>query len=162
MIGIGYDSHRLKKGHPLIIGGVHIESEFGAVSHSDGDALLHALCDALLGAAGLGDIGEHFPDNDTKYKDTESKHFVNVVVKMLKEKKYEIVNIDSSVILETPKLKAFKESIRKNIATLCKIPIERVNVKAKTNEKIGFIGRSEGIAAFCVCQLQKKNSDVHK
>ncbi len=155
MTGFGYDSHRLAEGRKLIIGGIIIESDKGTIAHSDGDVLLHALVDATLGAAGLGDIGEHFPDTGMKYKNADSGSFVKDTIMLLKENSYRLVNIDATVILEKPKLSQYKDKIRQNVAELCGLPAERVNIKAKTNEKMGFTGSSEGIAAFCVCEIEK-------
>jgi len=160
MVGFGYDSHKLTAGRKLMLGGVLIDTEFGALAHSDGDTLLHALCDALLGAAGLGDIGEHFPDTDPQFKDADSKLFVKKIIDILDKKALRIVNVDTTILLEKPKLKDYKQVIRQSIADLCKIPFERVNIKAKTNEKMGFVGSSEGIAAFCICELQQKGTDL--
>jgi 2-C-methyl-D-erythritol 2,4-cyclodiphosphate synthase len=153
MVGLGYDSHRLAEGEELILGGVKIESNIGTVAHSDGDALFHALVDAILGAAALGDIGEHFPDTDPKYKNADSSIFVKDAIKLIEEKGLRLVNIDATIMLEKPKLSAYKEAIRKNIADICHLPLERVNIKAKSGEKIGFVGRSEGVAAMCVCEI---------
>ncbi len=154
MIGFGYDIHKLAKGESLILGGVPVESDVGTAAHSDGDVILHALCDALLGAAGLGDIGEHFPDNDPQYKNADSTRFVKEIMGMI-ENSFAIVNIDITVVLEKPKLSAYKKAIREMIAELCGISAERVNIKAATNEKMGFIGRGEGIAAFCISELSR-------
>lgn len=155
MVGFGYDSHRLEAGQKLIIGGISIESELGTIAHSDGDALLHALCDALLGAAGEGDIGELFPDTNPIYKDADSGQFVREAVRRLSEKHLKIVNIDATVILERPKLSHYKPEIKQNVAELCSIKPEQVNIKAKTNEKMGFTGRSEGIAVYCICEIKE-------
>jgi 2-C-methyl-D-erythritol 2,4-cyclodiphosphate synthase len=158
MVGFGYDSHRLEVGRKLIIGGVDIESSVGAVAHSDGDVLLHALCDALLGAAGLGDIGMHFPDSDLKYKDADSSIFVNKIMQMLSEKSYKIINIDATVLLEKIRLSPYKDPIKRKIAELCNLSNDKVNIKAKTNEGMGFVGTSEGIAAYCICEIQNFQS----
>lgn len=155
MIGFGYDVHRLENGRKLILGGVLVDADFGTIAHSDGDALVHALMDSLLGAAGLGDIGEHFPDTDNRYKDADSMLMLNDTLIMIEKAGFKIVNIDTLIQLEKPKLKQFKEQIRENLAMSCKIDIQRVNIKAGTNEKMGFIGRSEGIGVFCVCLLEK-------
>ncbi|MGA2297045.1 MAG: 2-C-methyl-D-erythritol 2,4-cyclodiphosphate synthase [FCB group bacterium] len=160
MVGFGYDSHKLVPGRKLLLGGVLIESESGAMAHSDGDTLLHALCDALLGAAGLGDIGELFPDSEIKYKDADSKIFVKEIIGLLKKKSLNIVNIDVTILLEKPKLNKYKQAIRQSISELCKIPFDRVNIKAKTNEGMGFVGHSEGIAVYCICEIQTKGSDL--
>jgi 2-C-methyl-D-erythritol 2,4-cyclodiphosphate synthase len=156
MVGFGYDCHKLVPGNKLILAGIHVESEFATIAHSDGDVVLHALCDALLGAGGLGDIGEHFPDTDPKYKDSDSSIFVLEVLSMLEEKNLEIINIDITVILEKPKLKDYKLKMKENLASLCSIELERVNVKAKTSEKLGFAGRSEGVEAFVICEIKNK------
>lgn len=156
MVGLGYDSHRFAEGESLIIGGVKIPCEFGTVAHSDGDALLHALIDSLLGASALGDIGELFPDNDAKYKNADSGKLTEEVIKIIYEKGYEIVNIDATIVLEKPKLKEYKPKMKKRIAELCRIDESQVNIKAKTNEKLGFTGRSEGIACYSICQLERK------
>ncbi len=157
MIGLGYDCHRLKLGKGLVIGGVFIQCEYEYISHSDGDVLLHSLCDALLGACGLGDIGEYFPDDDNRFKDMDSSYFVLEIMKILNEKNYQIVNIDCTVILEKPKLKQYKEQIKNNIAKLCNINPNQINIKAKTSEKMGFVGRLEGIEAFTICELKADN-----
>lgn len=156
MVGFGFDSHRLVEGRKLLIGGVLIESPVGALAHSDGDVLLHALCDALLGAAGMGDIGMYFPDSDLSFKDADSSIFVKQIVGKLSENLYKIINIDATIILEKPKLSKYKDSIKKKIAENCKIQENQVNIKAKTNEGMGLVGKSEGISAYCVCQLSNK------
>lgn len=153
MIGIGYDSHRLKKGGRLIIGGIEIESEFGTIAHSDGDVLIHSLVDAILGAMAAGDIGELFPDTDIKYKDYNSVLFLEKVVELIKYKRLKIVNIDTVIILESIKISKYKPMIREKIASICGIEFNRVSIKAKTNELMGFIGRGEGLAAITVCEL---------
>ena len=158
MTGFGYDSHRLAEGEELILGGVKIPGNIGTIAHSDGDALLHALCDAILGAAALGDIGEHFPDSDPKYKNAGSSFFVKEAVKMMKKKGLKLINIDASIILEKPKLSPYKEAMRQAIADICEISKEYVNIKAKTNEKMGFTGRGEGVAAYCVVQAGENMS----
>ena len=155
MVGFGYDCHKLSKGEKLILGGIAIESEFGTIAHSDGDVVFHALCDALLGAGGLGDIGEHFPDTDEKYEGTESSKFVIAALKLLDEKQFKLVNIDITIILEKPKLSVYKQKIREKIAGICSLGIDRVNVKAKTSEKLGFAGRMEGIETYCVCEIKE-------
>ncbi|MCS7177605.1 MAG: 2-C-methyl-D-erythritol 2,4-cyclodiphosphate synthase [Candidatus Kapabacteria bacterium] len=154
MVGFGYDVHRLVDGGKLVIGGVEIPSPKGVLAHSDGDVLLHALCDALLGAAGLGDIGEHFPDSDPAYRGVSSRVFVERVVGLLAEQGYRVVNVDVTVVLQQPKIAPYREAMRHTIAELCRIPVERVSVKATTPEHLGFVGREEGIAAFCVCEIQ--------
>jgi 2-C-methyl-D-erythritol 2,4-cyclodiphosphate synthase len=154
MVGIGYDVHKLQEGESLVLGGIDIDSPLGTIAHSDGDVILHALCDALFGAAGLGDIGEHFPDTDPRFKNAPSKIFLEYAIELLKEHGYKPVNIDISLILEAPKIKPYKDAMRKEIASLCNLPYQRVSVKATTNEKIGFAGRLEGVAAMCVCMIE--------
>ncbi len=156
MTGIGWDLHRLERGGKLIIGGVSVVSDYGTVAHSDGDVLLHALTDALLGAAALGDIGEHFPDSDPAFKGMDSSFFVKGAMQMIALKNLVPVNVDCVVVLQEPKLKDYKESIRKNLQQLTGLPAERVNVKAKTSEKVGPCGNLEAIEAWCVVELKEK------
>lgn len=153
-IGHGYDVHKLTENRNLILGGVNIPWSKGLLGHSDADVLLHAVMDALLGAAALGDIGKLFPDTDEAYKDADSIELLKSVCKRIKEKGYEIVNIDSTVIAQKPKLKPYIEEMRNNIAAACKINIDNVNVKATTEEHLGFTGREEGISAHAVCIIQ--------
>ena len=155
MVGLGYDVHRLAEGESLILGGVRIESPIGTVAHSDGDVLLHALCDAILGAAGLGDIGEHFPDTDTKWKNADSTRFVTADVEMITEQQLQLVNVDVTLVLESPKILPYKQQMRSTIALLCGLPEQRVNLKATTSEKLGFVGNKEGVQAYAICQLQE-------
>ncbi len=152
-IGHGYDLHKLTENRKLILGGVDIPYEKGLLGHSDADVLLHAISDALLGAAALGDIGKHFPDTDEKYKGADSILLLKDVCRMLVEKGYSIQNIDSTVIAQAPKLKPYIEQMRKNIAEACNINIDQVNVKATTEEKLGFTGSGEGISAHAVCLI---------
>ncbi|MEE1077234.1 MAG: 2-C-methyl-D-erythritol 2,4-cyclodiphosphate synthase [Acutalibacteraceae bacterium] len=152
-IGHGYDVHKLTENRKLILGGVDIPYEKGLLGHSDADVLLHAISDALLGAAALGDIGKHFPDTDEKYKGADSILLLKDVCRMLVEKGYSIQNIDSTVIAQAPKLKPYIEQMRKNIAEACNINIDQVNVKATTEEKLGFTGSGEGISAHAVCLI---------
>ncbi|MGB9770615.1 MAG: 2-C-methyl-D-erythritol 2,4-cyclodiphosphate synthase [Candidatus Kapaibacteriota bacterium] len=154
MVGFGYDSHRLDKGRKLYLGGILVDEEIGAIAHSDGDVVLHSLIDAILGAFGLGDIGEHFPDTDPRYKNISSRLLLEEVLKKIALMNARIVNIDITIIYELKKISKFKQQIRQNIANICGLEINKVNIKAKTNEKMGFIGRGEGIAAFCVCQIE--------
>lgn len=158
MVGIGNDLHRLEKGLPLIIGGVKIESELGCVAHSDGDVLFHALTDALLGAIGAGDIGELFPDTDSANKNADSSIFVKKALEFVENRKMQIVNIDCIVMLQTPKLSPYKQIIKQNVASICGISIEQVNIKAKTGEKLGHIGNSLGIESLCIVQLKSMNN----
>jgi 2-C-methyl-D-erythritol 2,4-cyclodiphosphate synthase len=153
-IGQGFDVHQLVEGRRCVIGGVDIPHEKGLDGHSDADVLLHAICDALLGAAALGDIGKHFPNTDERYKGIDSRQLLTHVAKLLQAKHYSIVNIDATVIAEAPKLAAYIEQMRANIAADCQILLDMVNVKATTTEKLGFTGRGEGIAAEAICLIQ--------
>lgn len=153
-IGHGYDVHRLVENRPLILGGVNIKYEKGLLGHSDADVLLHAIMDALLGAAALGDIGKLFPDTDPKFKGADSILLLKYVVKKINEKGYKIVNIDSTIIAQKPKLMADLPLMRINISNACGIDIEDVNVKATTEEKLGFTGSGEGISAHAVCLIE--------
>lgn len=153
-IGQGYDVHRLISGRRLILGGVKIPYEKGLLGHSDADVLAHAIMDALLGAAALGDIGHLFPDNDPKYSGADSLELMKSVCLRLADEGYSIVNIDATVIAQAPKLAPFIMQMRKNIADVCKIDISQVSVKATTEEKLGFTGSGEGISASAVCLLQ--------
>ncbi|MBA3696583.1 MAG: 2-C-methyl-D-erythritol 2,4-cyclodiphosphate synthase [Methylotenera sp.] len=154
-IGQGYDVHQLVVGRKCIIGGVDISFEKGLDGHSDADVLLHAICDALLGAAALGDIGKHFPPSDMRYKDINSREILSHVAALLKTHGYTVSNLDCTVICELPKLSPHTEQMRANIARDCGINIDAINVKATTTEKLGFTGRGEGIAAEAVCLIQK-------
>jgi 2-C-methyl-D-erythritol 2,4-cyclodiphosphate synthase len=156
MIGFGFDVHKLEAGRKLILGGILVAEDFGTVAHSDGDVLAHSIIDALLGAAGLGDIGEHFPDTDNKYLGADSMKLLKSTIDMLDKEGYKIVNIDALIQLEKPKLKQFKDSIRINVSKVCNIDPKRINIKAGTNEKMGYIGRGEGIGVYSVCQIQFK------
>jgi 2-C-methyl-D-erythritol 2,4-cyclodiphosphate synthase len=146
-IGQGYDVHALAPGRPLIIGGVTVPYDRGLLGHSDADVLLHAVTDALFGAAGLGDIGRHFPDTDTRFAGANSRVLLRECVVRIKQAGFTIVNVDSTVIAQAPKLAPHIEAMRANIAEDLGLPIARVNVKAKTNEKLGYLGRGEGIEA---------------
>ena len=151
--GIGYDVHRLEEGRQLVLGGVVIPYEKGLLGHSDADVLLHAVMDALLGAAALGDIGKHFPDNNDKYKGISSLKLLGYVGKLLEEKCYIIENIDSTIIAQKPKLSAYIDKMCENIAGVLGIEQDQVNVKATTEEGLGFTGTGEGISAQAVCSL---------
>lgn len=155
-VGFGYDSHRFASGIPLFLGGVNIPSEKGCVAHSDGDALIHALCDALLGAAALDDIGTHFPDNDPSLKNIDSTILLKKVVEIVKAQEFQIQNMDASIILERPKLAPFVPLIRQSLSKLLEIEETRISIKAKTNEKMGFVGREEGIAVYVVVMIKKE------
>lgn len=146
-IGIGYDVHKLVSNRDLILGGVKIPYEFGLLGHSDADVLLHAIADALLGAAALGDIGLLFPDTDIKFKDANSLLLLKEVVSKIKKEGYEIENIDSIIIAQKPKMRPYIDDMRKNIANACEIDIKQVSVKATTEEGLGFTGNGEGIAS---------------
>ncbi len=154
-IGHGYDVHRFSVGRKLILGGVEIPYEKGLLGHSDADVLLHAVSDALLGAASLGDIGKHFPDTDPAFKDADSRVLLRHCVSLLEEKGYKISNIDATVIAQKPKLALFIEEMVKNIAEDCRISADRVNVKATTEEGLGFTGEMLGISAHAVCLIEE-------
>ncbi|MGZ8228861.1 MAG: 2-C-methyl-D-erythritol 2,4-cyclodiphosphate synthase [Burkholderiales bacterium] len=149
-IGQGFDVHALVAGRKLVIGGVEIEHTHGLAGHSDADVLLHAICDALLGAAGLGDIGRHFPDSDPRYRGIDSRHLVRAVANLLREQGLDVVNIDSTIIAESPRMAPHVEAMRANIAADLEIQPGDVNVKAKTAERLGALGRKEGIAAQAI------------
>lgn len=149
-VGIGYDSHRFTEGDHIFIGGVKISCPYGIQAHSDGDVLLHALVDALLGAAALGDIGTHFPDTDPQFKGMDSSYFLTETMYLLKQHHLELSNMDATIIVEKPKLNSHISIIREHLADLLQLPITRISVKAKTNEKMGWIGRQEGLAATVV------------
>ena len=153
-IGLGYDVHKLVCDRKLIIGGVEIPYEKGLLGHSDADVLLHAISDALLGAAALGDIGVLFPDNDEKYKGADSLVLLKEVIKQIKLKGYEIENIDSIIVAQSPKMRPYIDDMRKNIADACGICISQVSVKATTEEGLGFTGKGEGIASKAICLLK--------
>lgn len=153
-IGNGYDVHRFAENRDLFLGGVKIPYEYGLLGHSDADVLLHAIMDALLGAAALGDIGKLFPDTDERFKGADSLLLLKEVCIVLGENGYKIVNIDSIVIAQKPKLAPYIEQMRKNIADACKIDISQVSVKATTEEKLGFTGRLEGISSHAVCLIE--------
>lgn len=153
-IGHGFDVHRLVVGRDCIVGGVNIPHDKGLDGHSDADVLLHSICDALLGAAALGDIGKHFPPSDMRYKGINSRELLKHVVNLLKEKGYVVGNVDATVICEAPKLSPHTAQICANIAADCQVEVTQINVKATTTEKLGFTGRGEGIAAEAVCIIR--------
>jgi len=155
-IGIGTDIHRVVEGRKLMLCGVYVPYPAGLAGHSDGDVGLHAVVDAILGAAGMGDIGTMFPDTDAKYKDADSKDFLLVVNELLEEKKWEVVNVDLTIHAEQPRLEPFKGQMKRRIAGLLGIDFMSVNVKAKTNEQLGEIGSGEAIAATAIALLRKK------
>ena len=152
--GHGYDVHRLVEGRRLIIGGVEIDYTYGLLGHSDADVLLHAICDALLGAIGAGDIGRHFPDSDPAFKGIDSRKLLGHVVTLVRDAGYRIGNIDSTILAQKPKMAPYIGQMVGNISCDCGIAPERVNVKATTTEELGFVGRGEGIAAHAVVLLQ--------
>jgi 2-C-methyl-D-erythritol 2,4-cyclodiphosphate synthase len=154
LTGIGYDSHRLKPGRKLILGGIEIPGELGLDGHSDADVLTHAVIDALLGAAGLGDIGEHFPDSDERYRDADSIELLETVLPRVLAQGLELVNVDSTVVMESPKLGPHRQAIRGRLASALGLAPGRVNVKATTGEGVGFVGRGEGVAALVVVSLR--------
>ncbi len=153
-IGHGYDVHKFAENRKLILGGVEIPYEYGLLGHSDADVLLHAISDALLGAAALGDIGKHFPDTDERYKGADSILLLKEVCNILLKNNFNIVNIDSTVIAQKPKLAVHIDQMRQNIADACGLDISCVSVKATTEEKLGFTGRLEGISAHAVCLIE--------
>ena len=154
-IGQGIDFHRLVKGKPLWLGGINIPADKGCQAHSDGDVLIHAICDALLGASGLRDIGYHFPDTDEKYRGIDSKVILKSTTDLIRDKGFVIMNIDSTVCLEKPRLASFIEEMRECMAGVCAIEKEHISVKATTTEKMGFTGRGEGIMAIASVLLKK-------
>jgi 2-C-methyl-D-erythritol 2,4-cyclodiphosphate synthase len=156
LVGIGYDSHRLAPGRRLVLGGVEIEHELGLEGYSDADVLIHALIDALLGAAGKGDIGEHFPDTDPRYQDADSMVLLAAVIERLLADGLELENVDCTVLLERPKLSPHREAIRVNLARALGLSPARVNVKASSGEGIGFVGRGEGAAALAIASLRPR------
>jgi 2-C-methyl-D-erythritol 4-phosphate cytidylyltransferase/2-C-methyl-D-erythritol 2,4-cyclodiphosphate synthase len=160
--GLGYDSHRFAADRKLILGGVEIPFDKGLLGHSDADALSHAVCDALLGAAAVGDIGRHFPDNDPQYKDISSMILLEKTGKLIKAKGFSINNVDVTVVMETPKLAPYAAKIASNIARVLKIDEDSVNIKAKTNEGMGFVGRNEGVAVFAVATVMERKKDGSK
>jgi 2-C-methyl-D-erythritol 2,4-cyclodiphosphate synthase len=154
-VGIGYDIHQLVEGRKLVLGGMHIRHDKGLLGHSDGDALLHAITDALLGAAGLGDIGEMFPETDPKFKDADSGALLKAAFDQVKRRGWEIENIDCNIIAQAPRLKQYKSQMEARIAGLLEIETRRVNVKAKTNEGLDAVGRKEAIATQAVVMLRR-------
>lgn len=157
-IGYGMDFHRLESGRPLMIGGVEVPFERGATGHSDADVLLHAVCDALLGAAALGDIGLHFPDTAQEFKNIDSKILLERTTKLIVESGYVIGNIDATVNLEQPKISSYKDAMIRLIAQICGIADNQVSVKATTSEQMGFVGRGEGIAAYATALIFSNNT----
>ena len=154
--GIGWDSHRLLAGRPLILGGVTIPHDRGLDGHSDADVLTHAIIDALLGAAALGDIGQHFPDSDERYRDADSIELLRAVVAMLAERGLDVAHVDTTVIMERPKLAGHRDAIRASLAAALGVERENVNLKASTGEGMGFVGREEGVAALAVATVRQR------
>ena len=157
-VGLGTDLHRLVDGNPLVIGGVRIQHDRGPDAHSDGDVLLHAVVDALLGATGSGDIGELFPDTDSRFKNADSALFVRRAMEVLKSSGWRLVNVDATVTTQSPRLKDHKPAIRQRMAEVLGIPVERVNIKAKTGERVGPIGREEAIGSDVVVLIERPHS----
>ena len=155
-VGHGYDVHRLEKGWRLVLGGVEIEHGFGLAGHSDADVLVHAIIDALLGAAGLGDIGEFFPDSDMQYKGISSLALLDKVAALIKQDKgYAIVNIDCTIVAERPRITPYKYAMKRKLSEILGIDLNDINIKAKTEEGLGFTGNGEGISAYAVCIIEK-------
>lgn len=154
-VGFGFDVHQLKKGHPFVLGGVNLEHASGAYGHSDADVLVHAICDALLGAANLRDIGFHFSNTNERWRGISSLLLLKEVLKLLREKNYAIGNIDAMVCLEAPKINPHIPAMKKHIAEAAEISEEDISIKATTNEQLGFIGREEGVVAYAVCLIEK-------
>ena len=155
-VGFGYDVHQLRNGRPCILGGVEIPHDKGPFGHSDADVLIHAICDALLGAANLRDIGFHFPDTDVAFKSADSKKLLEKVVSLVREKGYQIGNIDTTLALEAPKINPHIERMRATLASAMGISEEDISIKATTNEKMGFVGREEGVVAYAVALISKQ------
>ena len=154
-VGNGYDVHQLAEGLPLVLGGVKIPHTKGCVAHSDGDVLIHALCDALLGALALGDIGQHFPDTSDDYAGIDSRILLARVAVMVREKGWEIVNVDNTLLAQKPKIAPIVPAMRQALADTLGLPVEAVSVKATTTEHLGFVGREEGVAAYATCLLRR-------
>ena len=155
-VGFGFDVHQLEQGIPFFLGGVRIEHYKGAKGHSDADVIIHAICDALLGAAALDDIGKHFPDTSNEFKGIDSSILLAKVVSLLKEKSIAIGNVDVSVVLEKPKIAPYIQAMREKLASVMQIEIDCVSIKATTNEKMGFVGREEGVAAYAVALINRQ------
>jgi 2-C-methyl-D-erythritol 2,4-cyclodiphosphate synthase len=158
--GIGIDTHRFEPGRPLVLGGVDIPHEEGLAGHSDADVLCHAIIDALLGAAGLGDIGQHFPDTDPRFKDADSIELLRTVVVFLEDNGFRVHNVDATVVMERPKLAPYRDAMRESLAAAMRLGLGAVNVKATTGEKMGFVGREEGVAALAVATLARPEESL--
>lgn len=154
-VGFGFDVHQMKEGHPFVLGGVTLEHHSGAFGHSDADVLVHAICDAILGAANLEDIGYHFPNTDDKWKGINSLLLLKECVRLIGEKGWSLGNIDAMLCLEAPKIKPYIAAMKEKIAEAANIDIDDISIKATTNETMGFVGREEGVVAYAVCLIQK-------
>lgn len=154
-VGVGYDVHQLVEGRKLFLGGIEIPFHKGLLGHSDGDVLIHAICDAILGAIGEGDIGTHFPDSDNSIKDIESIKILHHVIDLVHKKGYTIVNIDAVVAAQEPKIAPIRDTMRKNIASIVGIGVDRISIKGKTTEGLGFVGKKEGIEVYAVALLEE-------
>jgi 2-C-methyl-D-erythritol 2,4-cyclodiphosphate synthase len=155
-VGFGFDVHQLSENHDFWLGGIQIPHEKGAVGHSDADVLIHAICDALLGAADMKDIGYHFPDTSNEFKDIDSKILLKKVVELLAEHQYKIGNIDSTVCLQKPKIKPYIEAMKNTLAEVMGIPSGQISIKATTTEKLGFVGREEGVSAYAIVLIYQQ------
>jgi 2-C-methyl-D-erythritol 2,4-cyclodiphosphate synthase len=155
-VGFGFDVHQLKTAHPFILGGVELDHHSGAFGHSDADVLAHAICDAILGAANLEDIGYHFPNTDDRWKGVNSLLLLKECVRLIEEKGYQLGNVDAMLCIEAPKIKPYIPAMKKNIAEAAGITVDDISIKATTNETMGFIGREEGVVAYAVCLISKK------
>jgi 2-C-methyl-D-erythritol 2,4-cyclodiphosphate synthase len=154
-VGFGFDVHQLKDGIPFWLGGIQLQHSKGAVGHSDADVLIHAICDALLGAAGMRDIGFHFPDTSAEFKGIDSKILLKRVIALLSEESYTIGNVDCTLVLEKPKINPHIEEMRKTLAAIMNVEVNDIAIKATTNEKMGYVGREEGVCAYAVALIQK-------
>ena len=154
-VGFGFDTHRLGEGRPLILGGIHIASASGCIGHSDADVLIHAICDALFGAANMRDIGYHFPDTDSQYRGVDSTLLLKETCLLLSEEGWSIGNIDTTLVIQAPKINPHIPDMQKKLSEVMSIPVEDISIKAKTSEKLGFIGRGEGVSAYAVALIQK-------
>lgn len=159
-IGFGYDVHRLVEGRPLILGGIEIPFEKGLFGHSDADVLTHAVCDAVLGAAGLGDLGRHFPDTSDNYKDSNSIELLKRCSDMMMVKGFELVNADATLLAQVPKIEPYKKQMQRRLASALQVPDDCINVKATTTEGLGFVGRQEGMAAQCVVLIKMRSKSA--
>lgn len=155
-VGFGFDVHQLKEGHPFVLGGVTLNHHAGAFGHSDADVLVHAICDAILGAANLEDIGFHFPNTDERWRGISSLLLLKECIRLLKEKGWKLGNIDAMLCLEAPKIKPYLPEMKKNIGEAAGLPIDDISIKATTNETMGFVGRQEGLVAYAVCLIRKR------